>query len=280
MSIALEPALHEALSGDMTPKFMATLDEEDVPNCVPIISITPYHDGTLIFGEFFMNKSRTNLEGNPNVGIAVINDRLEGWSLKATFAGFETHGERVDTVNAQPMFRYNAYTSVRAAGTLRVEEVSKKFTLGKAALLRASGVARLGARLLRRNTDAACMPARVAEKFARMQAIRAAAFPDRDGYPRAFPLMVCVPAGPSRLVMADPFRKAFGQGLEAGQAMAVSIITTEPIAYQVKGVYAGNRMGLGIVDLDACYSASPPLLGERLDRPAEAAARPSGNGRG
>ena len=272
MGDVLGVEVKQALAGEMTPKFLATLDAAGRPNCVPIISITPY-DGPgeddapdLVFGEFFMNKSRQNLLDNSQVGVAVFTAALEAWSLKGTFLGFETTGPYVDWVNQLPLLRYNAYTSARAAGPIRVDEVSEKRGLTKAGVLcnylRASAMARL----LRPSTgNAPCMPRPVEAKFRRASAVRAIAFRDADGFPRALPVMGCVPAGPNRLLVADPLFDAYASAIAPGAEVAVAIITTDPIAYQVKGVYGGRRAGVGVIDLTACYSASPPLLGERLD---------------
>lgn len=258
----MTPRLRAALSGDMTPKFLATLDAAGRPNCVPVISITPWDDRTLVFGEFFMNKTRKNLAVNDKVGVAVLNERFEGWSLKGRFLGFETAGPYVDFFNELPLFRYNAYTSVRSAGAIRVEHISEAYAHSKPGLLRDFVHARLVAPLLRRPGQRA-MPRRVCDKFRRMQAVRALAYRDADGYPRALPLMACFSAGPTRLLMKGPMLDQMAP--PSGSEIAVSIITMEPIAYQVKGIYAGRAAGLGRVDIAECYSASPPLLGERLD---------------
>lgn len=265
-AVRLDCELQQALSGEMTPKFLATLDATGRPNCVPVISLMPYADDVLIFGEFFMNKSRKNLLENPKVGIAAINERFEMWSLKGMFLGFETAGECVDRINALRLFRYNAYTGVRAAGVIRIHEVSEKRRLTKPRLLldfaRVMAVARV---LQPRCSDWRCMPPRVEEKFRRMAAVRAAAYCDADGFPRAFAGVACVPAGPNRLVMGDSLFAAYAGGIPRDGELAVAVITSDPIAYQVKGLYRGRRAGVGVVDLTACYSASPPLLGERLD---------------
>jgi hypothetical protein len=55
--------------------------------------------------------------------------------------------------------------------------------------------------------------------------------------------------------------------MRPGSDLAVAVITMEPIAYQVKGRYRGSRAGIGVLDITECYSASPPLVGERLDHP-------------
>ena len=105
------------------------------------------------------------------------------------------------------------------------------------------------------------MPGRVCEKFQRTKAVRALAFRGEDGFPRAFPIMACIAAGSGRLLMRPPLRLAHGT------EVAVAVITMEPIAYQVKGTYRNGPAGCGLIELTECYSASPPLLGERLDKP-------------
>ena len=202
MTIAVfDPELRTALEGDRTPKFLATLDMDGQPNCVPVISLTPYGEDTLLFAEFFMNKTRRNLLANPRVGIAVYTEDFHGWMLMGVFEGFETSGERVDLINQTPMFRYNAYTSIRAAGRIRITEVSKRRVLS---------------------------PARLYCDFALVTALAT---------------------------------------LPRNAEMAVAILTQAPIAYQAKGRYQGRCAGTHYIDLTARYSASPPLLGERLDTP-------------
>ncbi|HEO72643.1 MAG TPA: pyridoxamine 5'-phosphate oxidase family protein, partial [Candidatus Hydrogenedentes bacterium] len=245
----LEGELRTALAGEITPKFLATLDAEGRPNCVPVISITPYDDEHLVFGEFMMNKTRRNLAACDTVGIAVVTETLDMWSLKGTFLGFETTGERVEEIDRSPLLRYNAYTSARAAGLIRVEVVSEKRVMGKLSVLGTFLRAWPKLRAIKRAADArAVMPARVEEKFGRLSAVRVAAYRDGDGYPHAFGFMAGFAAGPSRLVLTD---RAFGaqcDGLAVGAPMAVCILTMDPIAYQVKGTYAGQCHGVGVLE--------------------------------
>ena len=271
----LTPELKAALSGETTPKFLATLDAEGRPNCVPVISLTPWDDTTLVFGEFFMNKTRRNLLINAKVGVAVINDKLDGWSLKGTFLGFETTGPRIEWLNQTPLFRYNAYTSARSAGAIRIEQVSALPTISRSRLLCDFARVRLLAPLAKAH-GRTCMPGRVSEKFQRTRAVRALAFRGEDGYPRALPILACIPAGSGRLLMRPPMRAPRLDGrrvpLAPDTEVAVAVITMEPIAYQVKGTYRGEMGGCGLIELKECYSASPPLLGERLDTPPQSSA--------
>lgn len=259
----LDAKLKQALSGEMTPKFLATLDDAGKPNCVPVISLAPWDDTTLIFGEFLMNKTRANLLVNDKVGVTVINDALETWSLKGTFLGFETTGPHVEWINHQPMFRYNAYTSIRAAGVIRVESVSSMSAYSSKGLLFDFAQLWLAAPFLKRS-GRACMPLRVREKFGRTKAVRALAFRDEDGFPCTMTVMACIPSGANRLLLRSKAICAC-RDISPETEVAISIITMDPVAYQVKGTYQGCVAGCGVVQVNECYSASPPLLGERLD---------------
>lgn len=267
MGAKMNEHLRNVLSGDRTPKLMATLDEEGVPNCVPVISIVPWDKSTVIFGEFLMNKTRRNLRENAPVAIAVMNDAFEGWSLQGTFLGFETHGEHIEHINRLAMFRYNAYTSVRAAGIIRIDSMVQHPILRRAEVLRDFLRASLIARFMRSNgeNDFPCMPGRVQEKFERLGAVRAVAYCDSEGFPFALPMIACVSAGPNRLILDAALFRQYSGTIPAGTKTAVSIITKDPVAYQVKGVYTGRRTGVDIIDLTECYSASPPLVGDRID---------------
>ena len=268
VSVYLDPRARDVMSGNETPIFLATLDTTGRPNCVPMVSLVPYGANTLIFGDFMMHKSRANLLTNARVGIAVFSPAFEAWSIKGTFLGFETQGEHFDYMNRSPMFRYNAYTGVRAAGLIRIEEVSKKHCLSKPRLLLNFSRARVQAPFLRSlNGRARCMPPQVEEKFRRLSAVRAFAFRDADGFPRAFPLLACLPAGPNRLLVSDPLLDEYKAAIPRDADVAVCVLTLDAVSYQVKGPYRGTHAGVSIIDLTACYSASPPLVGDRLDRP-------------
>lgn len=263
----LSPELKHALEGDRTPKFLTTLDGAGMPNCVPITTIMPFDDDTLVFGEFMMNKSRGNLLECDQVGVTVMTDNFDTWDLSGTFLGFETEGKHVEFINQSRLFRYNAYTSIRSAGRIRVEEVSPKRSMSKGRLLLDYCRLVLLAKFMGgQNGTREVMPCQVAEKFSRMAAIRAIGHRLPDGQARAFCTLACIPATSSRLLVFDPLFNVHAEDLATGQPLAVSVITREPIAYQVKGHYAGKRLGTGVIDLSECYSASPPLCGERLDR--------------
>jgi hypothetical protein len=272
MPSAMDAALIEALSGEMTPKFLATVGPEGAPNIVPVISLQPWDPATIVFGEYLMQKSRRNLEQNAKVGVLVVTEKLRAWSLSATFLGFQTSGEWFERVSCGSLLRYNAYTGIRAAGGLRVDSLGPALTYSQAQVLAGFLSGRAAAAALR--THLIVMPERVAEKYRRLRAIRAAAFVGPDGWPRVFPLMSCFAAGRGRLMARDRGWPAAPLAPAPGTGLAVAVLTFEPIAYQVKGVYAGRRFGMHVIDLDQAYSASPPLVGARLDAARERGGAP------
>ena len=57
-------------------------------------------------------------------------------------------------------------------------------------------------------------------------------------------------------------------GVAPGTTIAAAVLTLEPVAYQLKGAFAGMRRSLGqafgVIDVREAYSACPPLPGQAL----------------
>lgn len=263
----LDGELREALAGERTPIFLATIGPDGQPNVVPVISIEPWDRGTLIFGDFMIRKTKRNLELNSGVAVGVLTQDMSAWWLRGRFQGFERTGPKVDKINSSDMFRYNAYTGIRSAGTIAVQEVSAKQTIKPAEAL-----PRLAACGLRRALGAALpakgpMPARVREKFARIKAAKFVAWAGDDGSPHVRAGVSLLPVGAGQLAVA---KADLEPGAPApGARVAAAIITFDPIAYQVKGTLIKYKSYAGVsvarIDVDEVYSASPPLPGERIN---------------
>lgn len=262
----MDSELKQALAGDKTPIFLATRGPDGQPNVVPVISIEPWENGTLIFGDFMIRKTKRNLEMNPDVAVGVLTPDMKCWWLRGRFEGFERTGPKVDKINSSDMFRYNAYTGIRNAGTITVHEVSPKKTikpLEALPLLAAVGMRRVTGSIL---PSQGAMPARVSEKFARVKAAKFVAWVDPEGKPCIRATVSLMPVGARQIAVAAA--ELAPDEPVAGTRLAASVITFDPIAYQVKGTlvkyksYAGTRVAR--MDVDEVYSASPPLPGERI----------------
>jgi hypothetical protein len=259
-----------ALSGGRTPKFLATRSTDGIPNVVPVLSLEAADEGTIIFGEMMIWKTRRNLETDPRVAIMVLTPDLRGWTIRGQFVEFQRSGPHFDHIMASENVRYNAYGGIRSAGVIRVLGVTRAFKLSQGGLLLDTVRSRWLARRLSRDGPAeGVMPVQVSEKFSRLRAAKALAFLDASGHPDCLAALPLVPAGPAKLV----FGGAAGDldGLAPGSPVAAAVLSLEPVAYQVKGQFAGLRpcLGrrLGVIHVRESYSASPPLPGQRLPGP-------------
>jgi hypothetical protein len=264
----LSPAAIEALSGATTPKFLATRDAKGVPNVVPVLSLEAADERTIIFGEMMIWKTRRNLEADPRVAILVLSADLRGWMVRGRFVEFQRTGAHFDHIMGSEHIRYNAYSGIRSAGVIEVLDVARTFKLSQAGLLIDTARCRwLAGELSRRNLGWGAMPLQVREKFGRLRAAKVAAYLDAGGHPDCLPALPLVPAGPSKLVWGGHALEGIGD-LTPGSRMAAAVITQEPVAYQVKGEFAGWRRSLGrklgVIDVREAYSACPPLPGKRL----------------
>lgn len=268
--IETQVGLMKALSGEMTPKFLATRSAGGIPNVVPVTSIMPAGDveDRLIFGNFLLRKSVGNLNGDPRVGILVITTDLEGWVLQGDFAGWQRTGAYVDRLNNTDLLRYNAYTGVRNAGIIQVRAVLRHFRISKLRVLADYLLARAAARPPKQSEAAVTMPVVVREKLSPMTAVRVLAFLDGAGYPLAAPVLSLQPAGERALVCAQGLSADLLEPLPPGASVAASLLTLDVISFQAKGRWLGSRRLLGApvgaMAVTAVYAGGPPVPGRQV----------------
>ncbi|MGB9791353.1 MAG: pyridoxamine 5'-phosphate oxidase family protein [Thermacetogeniaceae bacterium] len=72
---------------------LATATKDGIPNVVAIAFGKVISDNQILLMDVFMNKTRANIEANPNVAVAVWDmETLKGYQFKGT-ARFETSGK-------------------------------------------------------------------------------------------------------------------------------------------------------------------------------------------
>jgi len=263
--VELEEQLVQALRGEFTPKFLATRDAEGTPNVVPIISLQSYDRRRLIFGNFLMWKTERNLKADPRVSVTVFTVDLLAATLRGLFEGFQKTGEFVDIVNSSPHMRYNAYMGVRSAGSIRITEISAPLKFSKGGILFAALAARLrGFQAGAEGADRRPLRPVVAARYARLSAVKVIAFLDREGHPVAVPVGALAPVRPDMLLFPRKPVEAWLADLREGAPVAASVITAEPVAFQVKGTYRSADSGWGAVQVKAVYHASPPYVGKAI----------------
>lgn len=258
--MGLTRAMIEMFGNSMTPKFLATSDTQGSPNVVPITSLTVVDQDTLIFGDFLMWKTERNLDVNPQVGVLVLTEGLEYIYLKGTFQGFVKSGPYLDTINAQEMFRYNAYTGIRQAGVIKLDVVGEIRQIAKSRMLANLVGLKLHGTVSPSKKGSGKMPRQVEDKFSRVNALKVCAYLDEEGYPIAFPALPMLAKGEARISFVLP---KWVVNLKENTAMAACVLTLEPICYQVKGIVTGKGKIRDIALMDV-FSACPPLVGKKI----------------
>lgn len=294
MGVVLSNKQTAILAGDLTPKFLATVSRVGEPNVVPVLSLSPLEPGVACFAEFMIWKTKANLTETGRAAILALDLKLNYFAAHGAFRGFVHSGPVFDLMAGHPMFRYNPYNGIRSAGTIELDAVDVAGQLPAlgvlAAHLRAGRLAKAAAGQSGRAYGGTAglarasapgtrgtgpMPTRVAEKFGRLKALKAVAWPVNDSGGcgaggggnalagshqgvRVLPAAGVAPAGRVGLVIAD---RAVAASVPDGSRVAVAVITMDPVAYQVKGL-ARRWRGVLLVEVTEAYSASPPVPGK------------------
>ncbi len=266
-----KPAL-KALANDAFPKFAATVSNEGVPNVVPLLTTNPADAATLIFARFMIWKTARNLEANGRITINVLGPGLHSWIIRGQFQEFVRQGPYLDHYNHKALFRYNAYAGAGEVGVIKVREVRGPLPLLLFRSLFYSLLRQPGRNGHPDPNSPAVMPPTVREKFDARLAFKYLGFAEDDGFPIAIPCFDLHAENPNALAFKMPRAHGHPLGqLRPGLKVAAAVLTLKPVAYQVKGVFAGEEKvaGLrqGLIQLQESYSAAPPVPGKRIYPP-------------
>ena len=265
----LENELVEAMKIFETPKFLITKDENGEPNSSLIMSWTVYEGNTLVYGDFLSEKTRMNLnEGNSEIAIMVFTMGLDSWLIKADFESFHWNDEIYEFIAQTPLFRYNQYTNARGAGVAEAISSSDKFGISKLSVLSSFMKTKLAkGKAPMTETIEGNMPMNIFKVFSQMAAVKVLAFIDEDGYPAAFPEFGMLPVSTNTVVMKRSEEKRRGYSLRDGKRVAISLVSLEPAAFQMKGTFHEIDENTAYVTLDRVYACSLPCPGVRVDLP-------------
>ncbi len=261
--------LVQAMKVFETPKFMVTKDSEDNPNIALVLSWDVYKGNTLVYGDFLTNKSRQNLNsGNSQISILVMKMNLDSWLIKANFESFHHNDEIYEFIAQTPLFRYNQYTNARGAGVAEAISSSEKYSISKLTVLTSFIKARLSkGKIPIIDATEGNMPGNIYNIFSKMAAVKALAFINSDGYPVAFPEFGMLPVSNNTVVVKRTQEKRRGFELKEGQRVAISLVSLDPAAFQMKGKFHIIDESTGYVRLEEVYACSLPRPGVRVDIP-------------
>jgi len=265
----LNDELVEAMKIFETPKFMITQDENGEPNSSLIMSWTVYEGNKLVYGDFLSEKTRKNVNaGNSKMAIMVFTMNLDSWLIKADFESYHWNDDIYEFIAQTPLFRYNQYTNARGAGVAEAISLSDKYGISKLSVLSSfikTKLAKGKAQVI--ETTEGNMPKNIFDVFSQMAAVKVLAFIDEDGYPAAFPEFGMLPVSSNTVVMKRSEEKRRGFSLHDGQRVAISLVSLEPAAFQMKGIFHEIDENNAYVTLDRVYACSLPRPGVRVDLP-------------
>ena len=261
--------IEEAMKEFLTPKFMVTKDSEGEPNVVPVMSWTVYKENTMVYGDFMTYKSRRNVnDGNTQMSILIFTTDLDSWLIKADFESYHRNDEIYEFIAQTPLFRYNQYTNARGAGVAEANWASQKYGISKLGVLSSFLKAKLAGRKIPvEETIEGNMPLNVLKRMSQMAAVKIIAYISEDGYPVAFPEFGMLPVSSNKLVVKRGEEKRRGFSLKDGTRVAISLVTLEPAAFQLKGYFREIDDSTGYIELDRVYTCSLPRPGVRVDVP-------------
>ncbi|MFW9794124.1 MAG: hypothetical protein ACFFEE_07480 [Candidatus Thorarchaeota archaeon] len=267
--IGLTDELVDALKEFLTPKFMVTKNSESEPNVAPVMSWTLYKGNTLVYGDFMTYKSRKNVnDGNTQMSILVFTTNLDSWLIKADFESYHQNDDIYEFIAQTPLFRYNNYTNARGVGVAEANWASQKYNISKLSVLSAFLKAKLaGRRVPTEETIEGNMPLNVLKRLSQMAAVKIIAYVAEDGYPVAFPEFGMLPISSNRIVVKRGEEKRREFELKDGMRVAISLVTLEPAAFQLKGYFREIDDSNGYIELDRVYTCSLPRPGARVDIP-------------
>ena len=265
----LDNELVEAIKVFETPKFMITKDENGEPNSSLVMTWTVYDGNTMIYGDFLGEKTRYNVNnGNKEIAILVMTMGLDSWLINADFESYHRNDEFYEFIAQTPLFRYNQYTNARGAGVAEAVYSSEKFGISKISVLMSFLKTKMakGKVPVIESADGH-MPKNIFDVFSAMAAVKILAFVDDDGYPKALVEFGMLPAATNTVILRRDEEKRRGFSLHDGQRVAISLVSLEPAAFQLKGTFHEINDKVGYVVLDRVYACSLPRPGIRVDVP-------------
>ncbi len=119
--VSIPKEVIDILSAADSAKMLATVDDNGVPNVVPVWSIVAVDPETIAFAEIFIKKTKENLQKNKKVAIAVFKGPNVGYQIKGALAQFQTSGPIFE--NFAKKVKEDMKLDTKSVGIIKVDEV-------------------------------------------------------------------------------------------------------------------------------------------------------------
>ena len=252
---------------ELMVKLLATIDKDQRPNLVLIVSLEAKDNDTLMFAEFIPGKTKKNIELNSKCTAAFMNLGFDYWVIKGEFIQWAYEGEDYEYFNEKSLFKNNAYLSITRVGFINIKEVipKRKIKFKRSTLRIIKGFIQESANT---SDKPVALPPFVEKLYRGPSNLKYIAFIDDKGYPFIVPTMHLLPAA-NKLIFTPAEYKADLEILNQGTFVTVFAMNIEDLLmYQVKGTFQGyqnyQETELGIINIEEVYCCMPPKAGDRI----------------
>ncbi|NVM27910.1 MAG: pyridoxamine 5'-phosphate oxidase family protein [Candidatus Helarchaeota archaeon] len=249
-------------------KLLATLDENQHPNLVLIISLEAKDNDTLMFAEFLKGKTKKNVERNPKCTAAFMSLGNDYWVVKGDFTHWSYEGPEYEYYNEKSLFKNNAYFGITRVGYIDIKQVipKRKIKVQRPLIRLIKGYIKEGQD---KTVKPKILPLLVEKIFRAPSNLKYIAFIDEDGYPLIVPTMHLLPTPTNQLVFtAAEFQEDLSHLKEGMFVTAFAMNIEELLMYQIKGKYQGTQAyqesKLNIIAIEEIYCLMPPRAGDRI----------------
>ncbi len=253
---------------DIMVKLLATIDAQQRPNLVLIVSLEAKDNETLMFAEFIHGKTKKNVELNPKCTAAFMNLGYDYWVVKGDFTHWAYEGTDFEYYNEKPLFKNNAYLGITRVGYISIKQVIPKRKIKmKRPLLRLLKNYMKEQKETETNEDK--LPSFVKKIFRAPSNLKYIAFVDKDGYPLIIPTLHLIPTETNQLIFTPSAFKQDFTNLSPGMMVAAFALNIEELLmYQIKGTYRGFQSyqdtDVGCINIEEIYCCMPPKAGDRI----------------
>jgi len=252
---------------DIMVKLISTIDQRNWPHLTLISSNRAISKDQIVWGQFFIGKSKEYVQKNPKQGLFYMTAEspFKFIQVKADFSHTKTEGEDMEYFNNSPFMRYFTYINIYKVFYNKVVAVTpiKDLPYG--------GVTKKFFKEIQKSAKTGLEEKRLNvigyKLFTDPIGVRAIAYIDpSDGYPIIVPHLQLQAIDHNRLYFPLTALKEDLLQIPVDSKVAVFGANFDMASQVVKGTFTGfQKVGdieYGLIEIEEVYNSSPPITGK------------------
>ena len=252
---------------DIMVKLISTIDERNWPHLTLISSNRAISKDQIVWGQFFIGKSKEYVQKNPKQGLFYMTAEspFKFIQVKADFSHTKTEGEDMEYFNNSDFMRYFTYINIYKVFYNKVVAVTpiKDLPYG--------GVTKKTFKEIQKSAKTGLEEKRLNvigyKLFTDPIGVRAIAYIDpSDGYPIIIPHLQLQAIDHNRLYFPLTALKEDLLQIPVDSKVAVFGANFDMASQVVKGTFTGfQKVGdieYGLIEIEEVYNSSPPITGK------------------